>query len=86
MKTNLIIPIPKEEDVAALNKRRENYAASRDLQATEFNESIKKRLLAEAKHLVKCNICGKEFANSKTEEVPASCPECSSKPVEKTSV
>jgi rRNA maturation endonuclease Nob1 len=80
MKNIISIPLPKEEDIAALNKRRDNYAATRDLQALEFNEAIIKRIQAEARHLIKCDKCGKEFASVTTEETSLSCPECIAKP------
>ena len=78
MKNPIIIPVPREEDIAALNKRRDNYAATRDLQALEFNDAIIKRLQAEARHLIKCDKCGKEFASGTTEDT-LTCPECTSK-------
>lgn len=80
MKNNITIPVPKEEDVAARNKRRENYAINRDLQASEYNEAITKRLLIEAKSQVKCTKCGKEFASGKSTDAAPICPECLSKP------
>jgi predicted Zn-ribbon and HTH transcriptional regulator len=76
MKKEIVIPILKEEDVAAANKRRENYAYTRDLQAREFNDAITKRLLLEAKHPVKCEKCGKEFMSGPETESSATCPEC----------
>ena len=79
MKNDINIPVPKEEDVAALNKRRDNYAITRDLQALEFNEAITKRLQTEARHLIKCDKCGKEFASGTTTEISLTCPECIAK-------
>lgn len=79
MKNPIIIPLPKEEDIAALNKRRDNYAATRDLQALEFNDAIIKRLQAEARHLIKCDKCGKEFATGTAADSTSTCPECASK-------
>ena len=76
MKKEIVIPILKEEDVAAANRRRENYAHTRDLQAIEFNDAITKRLLLEAKHPVKCENCGKEFIVDAAVVTPAKCPEC----------
>jgi len=76
MKKEIVIPILKEEDVVAANKRRENYATTRDLQAIEFNDAITKRLLLEAKHPVKCGNCGKEFIVEASFEARANCPEC----------
>jgi len=80
MKNPIIIPVPKEEDIAALNKRRDNYAATRDLQALEFNDAIIKRLQAEARHLIKCDKCGKEFAAGTPAGTSLTCPECTAKP------
>jgi len=79
MKNPIIIPVPKEEDIAAMNKRRDNYAATRDLQALEFNDAIIKRMQAEARHLVKCDKCGKEFASGTATEISQTCPECAAK-------
>ena len=79
MKNPIIIPLPKEEDIAALNKRRDNYAATRDLQALEFNDAIIKRMQAEARHLIKCDKCGKEFASGISADTSLTCPECASK-------
>jgi predicted Zn-ribbon and HTH transcriptional regulator len=76
MKKEIVIPILKEEDVVAANKRRENYAYTRDMQAMEFNDAITKRLILEAKHPVKCEKCGKEFIVEASTEGPATCPEC----------
>jgi predicted Zn-ribbon and HTH transcriptional regulator len=76
MKKEIVIPILKEEDVVAANKRRENYAYTRDLQAREFNDAITKRLIMEAKHPVKCENCGKEFIVEASAEAMVSCPEC----------
>jgi predicted Zn-ribbon and HTH transcriptional regulator len=76
MKKEIVIPILKEEDVVAANKRRENYAYTRDLQAREFNDAITKRLIMEAKHPVKCKNCGKEFIIEASAETIANCPEC----------
>jgi hypothetical protein len=80
MKNEINIPVPKEEDVAALNKRRDNYAITRDLQALEFNDAIIKRLQMEARHLIKCDKCGKEFASGIAAETSLTCPECIAKP------
>ena len=41
------IPIPREEDFVAANRRRDDYALKRDQQALEFNQAISKRELAE---------------------------------------
>lgn len=79
MKNEINIPVPKEEDITALNKRRDNYAITRDLQALEFNEAITKRLQTEARHLTKCDKCGKEFASGMEAETSLTCPECIAK-------
>lgn len=42
MKNNTDIPIPREEDNAAASKRRDDYALSRDLQAADYNNAIKR--------------------------------------------
>ena len=80
MKDKIIIPIPKQEDLDALNKRRETYASKRDQQATEFNQAISKRLHAEAMHMIKCKKCGKEFSSSNISDTSQECPECTGKP------
>jgi hypothetical protein len=76
MKNDINVPIPKKEDLDALDRRRENYAASRDLQATEFNQAISKRLQSEAMNIIKCTECGKEFASGKTTDASPICPDC----------
>jgi predicted Zn-ribbon and HTH transcriptional regulator len=76
MKKELVIPILKEEDIVAANKRRENYAYTRDLQAIEFNDAISKRLLLETRHPVKCEDCGKEFIVNTAADSPSKCPDC----------
>jgi len=73
---NDIIPIPKEENLEALKKRRENYALVRDLQALEYNEAIAKRILSESRNQVKCTKCGKEFTNETASEDSLTCPDC----------
>jgi len=79
MKDKIIIPIPKQEDLDALNKRRETYASKRDQQASEFNQAISKRLEAEAMHMIKCNKCGKEFSSPIISETSQICPDCTVK-------
>ena len=76
MKKDIEIPVLKEEDIAAANKRRENYAYTRDLQALEFNDAIAKRLIADAIHQIKCENCGKEFSVESGQEESLTCPEC----------
>lgn len=75
MKDKLIIPMPKQEDMDALNKRRETYASKRDQQASEFNLAISKRLQAEAMNMIKCDKCGKEFTPAGTTE-SLTCADC----------
>ncbi len=70
------IPIPREEDFVAANRRRDDYALKRDQQALEFNQAISKRELAEPVNKVKCKICGKEFSEEVTSENQMTCPEC----------
>jgi Zn finger protein HypA/HybF involved in hydrogenase expression len=76
MKDEIIVPVLKEEDFVAANKRRDTYALTRDLQAQESNLAIVTRMLAEEKHKMKCDKCGKEFSAGKSTEVSLSCPEC----------
>ena len=76
MKNEIEIPLPKVEDLAALNRRRDNYALKRDQQALEFNDAIAKRLLSEAKNKIKCEKCGKEFSAGDESELSAVCPDC----------
>lgn len=76
MKDKINIPLPKIEDLNALSKRRESYAAKRDLQASEFNLAITKRLEAEAINMIKCDKCGKEFSSGQSTEASQICPDC----------
>ena len=76
MKNDIIIPVPKEEDFVAANKRRDKYALVRDLQALELNGAIASRLLSEKRNQVKCEKCGKEFTADIASKVPLTCPEC----------
>ncbi len=77
MKDEITIPVPREEDFVAANMRRDQYALKRDLQATEYNQAIAARLLAEVKHPVKCEKCGKEFTSGTLADNAAICSECS---------
>ena len=75
MKDDINIPVPKEEDFVAANKRRDKYALTRDLQASEFNQAILTRI-EEGRVAVKCEKCGKEFiAGPATGNSPI-CPKC----------
>ncbi|TAL66436.1 MAG: hypothetical protein EPN88_08440 [Bacteroidetes bacterium] len=76
MKDEIIIPVLKEEDFVAATKRRDIYSLKRDLQALEFNSAIATRLLADEKHKVKCEKCGKEFDAGNTPKESLTCPEC----------
>lgn len=77
MKKNIDKPILKKDDYIAVNKRRENYARTRDLQALDSNEAIAKRQLTKEKNLVKCEICGKEFtADITSDDTQMICPDC----------
>jgi hypothetical protein len=76
MKKNKDIQTPKEEDNAARKKRRENYALSRDMLASDFNEAIAKRKDLKDRNLVKCEKCGKEFEAGTTTEDSRLCPDC----------
>lgn len=76
MKNDINIPIPKEEDIIALDKRRLSYAASRDLQAAEFNDAIIKRSQSEALNNIKCDKCGKEFSARESADPILTCPDC----------
>lgn len=76
MKDEIIIPVLKVEDFVAANKRRDSYALTRDVQATEFNGAIAARLLAETKNKIKCEKCGKEFDAGIKKGVTAKCPDC----------
>jgi len=78
MKDEIVIPLPKEEDFVAANKRRDKYALKRDQQALEFNAAIVTRQEMEARHKVKCEKCGKEFAAGNTTDNSLTCPECKS--------
>jgi hypothetical protein len=52
MKNEITIPVhfsdPKEEDIKAADRRRENYSVARDQQAREDNEAIARRILKDA--------------------------------------
>jgi len=76
MKDEIIIPVLKEEDFVAATKRRDNYSLKRDLQASEFNNAIASRLLADERHKVKCEKCGKEFDAGNTTIESLICPDC----------
>jgi hypothetical protein len=76
MKNNISIPMLKTEDVVAANRRREDYALSRDQQASEFNRGIAKRLLMQDKNVMKCSKCGKEFEAGPDAGVNAECSVC----------
>ncbi len=52
MKDEISIPLGKEQDLVAADKRRYSYSLKRDLQASEFNDAISMRLAAE-KNLAK---------------------------------
>ena len=76
MKDEIMISIPKEEDFVAANKRRDQYAIKRDLQASEYNKAIAARLESEAKNLFKCEKCGKEFLSVTGTDKSSICPDC----------
>jgi predicted Zn-ribbon and HTH transcriptional regulator len=76
MKNEITIPVLKEEDFIAANKRRDKYSLVRDLQALEFNRAITSRLLVKEINQVKCEKCGKEFAAGIITNSPMNCPEC----------
>lgn len=76
MKNNIEIPVPKEEDIIALKKRREDYAVTRDLQALEYNQSIAKRILLNTRDQVRCQKCGKELSPVTGQEEILLCPDC----------
>jgi hypothetical protein len=76
MSDEITIPVLKEEDFVAANKRRDTYALIRDLQALESNEAIAARLLAKDRNQIKCDKCGKEFAAGSTSPAFLTCPEC----------
>jgi len=77
MDKRIDIPVPGVVNVDAANKRREDYAYTRDLQALEYNEAIAKRVLTKARNLTKCEKCGKEFTAETNSEDSLFCPECS---------
>jgi Zn finger protein HypA/HybF involved in hydrogenase expression len=76
MKDEIIIPVLKEEDSIAANMRRDKYALSRDIQASESNKAIAARLLAQTRNQIKCDKCGKEFEAGTTSTGSLTCPEC----------
>jgi predicted Zn-ribbon and HTH transcriptional regulator len=76
MKDEIIIPVLKEEDFVAANMRRDKYALSRDIQASESNKAIAARLLAQTRNQVKCDKCGKEFEAGIASACSLTCPEC----------
>jgi len=75
MRDEITIPVLKVEDFVAATMRRDKYSAIRDLQAMEFNTAITTRLMAEKKHLVKCDKCGKEF-DAAVKNESTTCSEC----------
>jgi hypothetical protein len=76
MKNEITIPLPKEEDFVAANKRRDQYALKRDMQALEYNQAIAARLLSEAKNQLKCEKCGKEIVSGTITENTTICSDC----------
>lgn len=76
MEKDITIQVPRKEDLAAANRRREEYAATRDLKAMELNAAIAARLLAETRNMVKCEKCGKEFSAGKNPNDSLICPDC----------
>jgi hypothetical protein len=76
MEKDILIQVPRKEDLVAANRRREEYAATRDLKAIELNAAIAARLLAEAKKMVKCEKCGKEFFAENNAQDSLICPDC----------
>jgi predicted Zn-ribbon and HTH transcriptional regulator len=76
MKDEILIPVLKEEDFVAANKRRDNYALSRDLLASESNRAIAARLIAQSRNPIKCDKCGREFEAGITSTESETCPEC----------
>ncbi len=76
MKNEIIIPVLRQEDFAAANKRRDTYALTRDVQAMESNAAIAERLLTEIRNQVKCEKCGKAFSVGITTEGSQICPDC----------
>ncbi len=76
MKNEIVIPIPKEEDFVAANKRRDTYALTRDLQAMEFNSAIATRMQSMEKNNCKCTKCGREFAAGVNCAESPTCPDC----------
>jgi formylmethanofuran dehydrogenase subunit E len=77
MKNEIAVPLPRQEDLIAANKRREKYALTRDAQALAFNEAIAKRLDSKVSDQVKCEKCGKEFAAGDTSGESFVCSDCS---------
>lgn len=76
MNKEITIPVLKEEDFVAANLRRDKYAATRDLQALEFNAAIESRLLAQKRNTMKCEKCGKEFSAGITTDNSLNCSDC----------
>jgi rubrerythrin len=62
-------------DSSVSEKRREDYALTRDQQALNYNEAIARRL--NSGNTVKCRDCGKEFPAGKLNDLL--CPACSEK-------
>jgi chromatin segregation and condensation protein Rec8/ScpA/Scc1 (kleisin family) len=76
MKNRIDIPVPRAEDTEAANKRRENYALTRDVQALEQNEAIAKRLKTKAKNKITCIKCNREFSPGADAKDSLICPDC----------
>ena len=76
MKNEITIPLLKEEDFVAANKRRDTYALTRDQQMRESNAAIIARLESNAKNMIKCDKCGKQFSAGTAELAPTTCPDC----------
>lgn len=60
------------KDSSISEKRREDYALTRDQQAMDYNEAIARRV-----NSAKCRDCGKEFPSGKLNDLL--CPDCRAK-------
>lgn len=76
MKKPIDVPVVNKERDITLVKRREDYALNRDLQASDNNNAITKRLLSEKMISSICVKCGMEFPQLEISGDFRECPAC----------
>jgi hypothetical protein len=76
MRNDTYVPVPGKEDLEAAQRRREDYAASRDQLAAEYNEAIAKRHEESKFGKTRCVKCGREFKTDTPDVEDRLCPDC----------